>query len=66
MVIYGLFMTIMFTCVRFSALEFHSTNERFPLVVHSTGQIQWFYPTILKTSCLLDVTYFPWDVQVCK
>ena len=33
--------------------------------VTSTGSVSWFAPAVIMSSCPLDVTYFPWDRQVC-
>ncbi|KAL3867163.1 hypothetical protein ACJMK2_044385 [Sinanodonta woodiana] len=35
-------------------------------MVHHTGNIFWPVPTKLQSSCKVDVTYFPFDEQVCK
>ncbi|KXJ28794.1 neuronal acetylcholine receptor subunit alpha-10 [Exaiptasia diaphana] len=31
----------------------------------SDGTIQWFAPTEVKSICKIDITYFPFDTQVC-
>ena len=48
---------------RVSVSEYH--NERNFIRVNCTGHATWFCPTILYSSCKLDMTYFPWDKQVC-
>ncbi|EDO45735.1 predicted protein, partial [Nematostella vectensis] len=40
-------------------------EEYYGLTVNSDGSIGWYYPTIFKSSCTIDVTYFPFDDQKC-
>ena len=35
------------------------------IVVTSNGACSWFCPLILETECSVDITYFPFDRQVC-
>ena len=35
-------------------------------VVHYDGNVSWVTPITYHTSCALDITYYPWDKQVCK
>lgn len=37
-----------------------------PIIVQYDGNHSWFVPVKLKSSCGIDVTYFPFDQQVCK
>lgn len=39
-------------------------EEYYGLTINSNGNVGWFYPTIFKSSCTIDVTYFPFDDQV--
>ncbi|XP_033001570.1 neuronal acetylcholine receptor subunit alpha-10 [Lacerta agilis] len=36
------------------------------VVIHSDGQIMWDSPAITKSSCKVDVSYFPFDGQQCR
>lgn len=40
-------------------------EEYYGLTINSNGNVGWFYPTIFKSSCTIDVTYFPFDDQKC-
>ena len=35
-------------------------------IVQSNGKILWATPAITKSSCQVDITYFPFDTQVCS
>lgn len=36
------------------------------MVIQSDGHVLWIPPIIYKTSCEVDVTYFPFDQQSCR
>lgn len=36
------------------------------LIIDSSGIVTWTVPLIIKSSCPVDVTYFPYDQQTCE
>ena len=34
-------------------------------IVQSNGNVLWLTSAITKSSCQVDITYFPFDTQVC-
>lgn len=50
---------------------FYSADDNFDstfksnLLVYSNGEVNWIPPGILKFSCKLDITWFPFDDQIC-
>ncbi|ELT98376.1 hypothetical protein CAPTEDRAFT_62896, partial [Capitella teleta] len=40
--------------------------ETYLATIRSDGGVSWYAPAVLSSSCPLDVTYFPWDQQVCS
>ena len=50
----------------FSVSDGPSEIEKYyPAAVSDDGSITWNAPLIIKSSCLLDIRYFPWDQQAC-
>ena len=61
-------LTLVFLPVLISANDNYDKEkeEYYGLTINSNGNVGWFYPTIFKSSCTIDVTYFPFDDQVWK
>lgn len=36
------------------------------LLIESSGMVTWTVPLMIKSSCPVDVTYFPYDQQTCE
>ena len=36
------------------------------VIVSSDETVTWLSPNLLKSSCKINVRYFPWDTQTCK
>ncbi|WKX92295.1 hypothetical protein Q1695_010378 [Nippostrongylus brasiliensis] len=49
-----------------SAAEDFDSTFKSNLVVYSTGDVNWIPPGVLKFVCKLDVTWFPFDDQICE
>ena len=39
-------------------------TEEYEVYVYNTGSIVWNFPVLMKSSCRVDVRYFPFDQQV--
>ncbi|XP_047123166.1 neuronal acetylcholine receptor subunit alpha-10 isoform X1 [Hydra vulgaris] len=46
----------------FQGLDYYGKTK---VIVYSDGNIVWLIPTLLRTTCKLDMSYFPFDEQVC-
>ena len=43
--------------------EDHSSDL---LIVYPSGLVLYVFPTKLEVACVLDMTYWPYDTQICK
>lgn len=41
-------------------------RENYRATIKSDGSVSYNFPTVLKSICRIDVTYFPFDTQVCR
>ena len=41
-------------------------DTKYPILVNSSGEVNWILPATLFTSCSMDMTYFPNDEQTCN
>lgn len=66
-------MNIIFTKTRLPDLVLYNNAADFAdslmdanAMVHHDGKVFWPVPTKLKSTCKVDVSFFPFDIQVCK
>ncbi|CAK9297308.1 unnamed protein product [Gordionus sp. m RMFG-2023] len=43
----------------------YEVSTKCNLVLHHDGQVLWVPPSIYKSTCIMDVRYFPFDQQFC-
>ena len=36
------------------------------VIISYDGTITWLFPNLIKSSCKINVKYFPWDMQTCR
>ena len=53
-------------CVSDSADGKYEVSYKPNVVIFNHGDVLWIPPAIYKSSCTIDVTYFPFDQQECK
>ena len=41
-------------------------RDQFMGTVYNDGTVKYKYPSFIKSSCVVDVTYFPFDTQKCR
>jgi nicotinic acetylcholine receptor len=46
-------------------LSYHPTENHFRLSITNNGVITWYPSISFQTTCLIDLTYFPFDEQNC-
>ena len=54
-----------------SAIDSSAENELggftdYRQTIYPDGTVYYNFPSVLKSLCKVDVTYFPWDIQQCK
>ena len=49
----------------FSADGNYEVSYKANVVIYYSGDVMWIPPAIYKSSCTIDVTYFPFDQQEC-
>ena len=61
---------ILFQCVSLFRAGGHSAGfvnvTGSKLIIDSSGLVTWTVPLMIKSSCPVDVTYFPYDQQTCE
>lgn len=61
--------TVLFSILLFSAeSEFAGSRTKYKtlVVISSNGENIWMSPATFQSSCLFDVSFFPFDIQFCK
>jgi len=53
-------------CGLYSADGKYEVSYKPNVVMFSHGDVLWIPPAIYKSSCTIDVTYFPFDEQECN
>lgn len=53
-------------CLPYSADGKYEVSYKPNVVIFNHGDVLWIPPAIYKSSCTIDVTYFPFDQQECK
>ncbi len=58
--------TNIFSCSAFNGKHGGSIDQFLTRVdINSNGSHKWYIPAILTSSCSIDITYFPFDMQIC-
>lgn len=68
---YCIYMTTMTTITNFNSFNYSADSLynnaiiNTNVIVNSTGEVTWLSHGIFKSSCEINVEYFPFDVQIC-
>jgi hypothetical protein len=54
----------MFICSATANMEVNGAEA--DIVLKHNGDIAWLNPAVLKSSCSINITYFPFDDQLCE
>ena len=63
--LFGKLSAIILVSFKCSADGNFTVKAKYKVIVHHTGRLIWRPPTIFKSLCEIDVTYFPFDSQNC-
>jgi nicotinic acetylcholine receptor len=49
-----------------ASVEMLPGMDRYKATIYPDGSVAYNFPTIVESTCLVDVTYFPFDIQNCS
>ena len=58
--------TIIIVCVYSADAQYSSSMINTNVIVSSTGEVVWLSHGIFRSSCDIDVEFFPFDLQSCQ
>ena len=61
-----LYLLLTLLCTSHSADGKYEVSYKPNVVIYSSGEVLWIPPAIYKSSCTIDVEYFPFDEQECE
>ena len=59
-------ISLIFFCIPTSAQNDIGGLVNFRPNVYHDGTVSYNFPSVIKSLCKVDVTYFPFDTQICK
>lgn len=62
---FGIHSYLFLLVTPFSADDYTSGYMDINLMIDSDGVVNWSPPARLKSSCKIDISYFPYDTQLC-